>query len=64
MFEGFPKTRLEFEKRFSTQKDCLGYLSKLRWKDGPLKAALPMTIAAQSSGEGLGGAGILGPDSR
>ncbi len=34
MFSSFPKTRLEFEARFTKQEDCLDYLAKLRWPDG------------------------------
>ena len=34
MFEDFPKNLLEFEERFRTQEDCLGYLFTLRWPQG------------------------------
>jgi len=34
MFEDFPKTRLEFEQRFSTQEGCLSYIFRLRWPQG------------------------------
>jgi len=30
----FPGTLLEFERRFSTDEACRGYLEKLRWPDG------------------------------
>jgi Zn ribbon nucleic-acid-binding protein/transposase-like protein len=30
----FPKTLLEFEKRFSTEDQCREYLAKIRWPDG------------------------------
>lgn len=32
--EDFPKTLMEFESRFSTEKACLEYLIQLRWPDG------------------------------
>ena len=32
--EDYPKTLLEFEKRFANEKDCQQYLSDLRWPDG------------------------------
>jgi transposase-like protein len=32
--EDYPKTLMEFEKRFSSEEDCLKYLFQLRWPDG------------------------------
>lgn len=32
--EDYPKTLLEFEKRFANEEDCQQYLSDLRWPDG------------------------------
>jgi transposase-like protein len=32
--EDFPKTILEFEKRFNSEEACLQYLYQLRWPDG------------------------------
>lgn len=32
--EDYPKTVLEFEKRFATEKACLKYLFKIRWPEG------------------------------
>lgn len=32
--EDYPKTLMEFEKRFSTEESCREYLFKLRWPDG------------------------------
>lgn len=34
MDEDYPKTLLEFERRFSTADDCRGYLLALRWPNG------------------------------
>ena len=34
MEEDYPKTLLEFEKQFSTEKFCQEYLFKMRWPDG------------------------------
>ncbi|HEX9576748.1 MAG TPA: IS1595 family transposase, partial [Myxococcales bacterium] len=30
----FPSTQLEFERRFSSEGDCIEYLRRLRWPDG------------------------------
>lgn len=32
--EDYPKTILEFEKRFSTEESCHEYLTRLRWPSG------------------------------
>lgn len=32
--EDYPRTLLEFEERFSTEKACIEYLFKFRWPDG------------------------------
>jgi transposase-like protein len=32
--EDYPKTLLEFEKRFDTEEACLEYLGKIRWPEG------------------------------
>ncbi len=32
--EDYPKTLIEFEKRFATEEACLDYLFKLRWPEG------------------------------
>lgn len=32
--EDYPKTLLEFEDKFSTEKSCLEYLFKIRWSEG------------------------------
>ena len=32
--EDYPKTLMEFEKRFTTEKSCRDYIFKLRWPDG------------------------------
>jgi transposase-like protein/ribosomal protein L37AE/L43A len=32
--EDFPKTMLEFEKRFNSEESCLQYLYELRWPEG------------------------------
>jgi transposase-like protein len=32
--EDFPKSQVEFDKRFSTERACYEYLSKLKWPDG------------------------------
>ena len=34
MFATFPKSRLEFERAFTAEEDCLGFLAKLRWPQG------------------------------
>jgi len=34
MFEDFPKTLLEFERRFSDDEACRQYLIQMRWPDG------------------------------
>jgi transposase-like protein len=34
MEENYPRTLLEFEKRFSTESACMDYLMQLRWPDG------------------------------
>ena len=34
MEENYPRTLLEFEKRFSTEIGCVEYLRELRWPDG------------------------------
>lgn len=32
--ENYPKTMLELEKQFSTEKECIEYLFKVRWPEG------------------------------
>jgi len=32
--ENYPRNMLELEKQFSTEKECLEYLSKVRWPEG------------------------------
>ena len=32
--EDYPKTLIEFEKRFGTEEACLEYLGKIRWPRG------------------------------
>jgi len=32
--DDFPKTILEFENRFGTEKDCIEFLANLRWPKG------------------------------
>ena len=32
--EDFPKSQVEFDKRFSTERACYEYLFKLKWPDG------------------------------
>jgi hypothetical protein len=32
--EDFPKSEIEFDKRFSTPKACYGYLFKQKWPNG------------------------------
>jgi transposase-like protein len=32
--EDYPRTLMEFEKRFATEEDCRSYLAQLRWPDG------------------------------
>lgn len=34
MLEDYPKTLIEFERRFTTEAQCLDYLSALRWPQG------------------------------
>ena len=34
MEENYPRTLLEFEKRFSTESGCIDYLTKMRWPSG------------------------------
>ena len=34
MTEDFPKSEIEFNKRFATERACYEYLSKIKWPDG------------------------------
>lgn len=34
MKRNYPKTQVEFERRFATEEACRGYIAQLRWPDG------------------------------
>lgn len=34
VLKDFPRTALEFERRFATEEDCMAYLRSVRWPDG------------------------------
>ena len=34
MGQDYPKTQVEFERRFATEEPCRGYIAQLRWPDG------------------------------